>query len=537
MKKLLALLLALTVLLCACGNDPEPSTDATEKTTAPTEATTAPTEESTEPSEESTAPSEESTAPSEESTAPSEESTAPSEESTAPSEETTEPSEETTVPSLPAMGTTETYVLAGLSYTLTGNFEEVFQDETSASYASENLSVDVAFGAMTEVGEGITDSAAFAQYFYDEFFGLVEDAFDEVDEVILDERNGVSYIFVHNEAEPQTVVVGFYVCGEVGWSIGISGFEPDLDVENMIDMATSGVIDESAIPELPGEDDDPLVPEEGEPMELTFCGLTFVLDTSFNEDFRDTYYTGYSNNAITVEVVCEALASLGGKVTNSQEYAEYFGTEWGEALGEVSYGVAGDLHYVTIDADMFDQTAVYGFYVSGDVGWMLCAVSALPELTDRLTEIATGGTIDEASIPVIEVPELPEPSETLSYKGLTLTLPGVATPTYVDESYLYFTYDGWDFDMGAGTQEELPEPVADSAALAAQQALLYDGLWDSVSVDICNGTSYVHCQDEDGFAMILSCYVSGDNWWTVSSMDYFEDVENIIELVTVATVD
>ncbi len=498
MKKLFALLLALAMLLCACGSASEPSTGATEKTTAPTE-------ESTEPSEESTAPSEESTAP----------------------------SEETTVPTLPSMGTTETHELAGLRYTLTGNFEEVFKDDFSASYMSENLSVDVGIGAMADADPSIADSAAFAQYFHDEMSGFVGEDYDEV---VIGQRNGVSYVLMIAEEEPHTMVMGFYVCGEVGWTIGLSGFEPDLDVESMIDMATSGVIDESAIPELP-EEDAPQSPEKGDPMELTFCGLAFLLDTSFVEDFRDTYYTGYSNGAISVEVSCEALSSLGGKVTNSQEYAAYFATEWGSSLGEVSYGLAGEIHYVVLDAKMFNQTAVYGFYVSGDVGWMLCAVSGEAELKDRLVEIATGGTIDEASIPVLDVPTLPDPSETISYKGLTLTLPGVATPTDVDASFLYFTYDGWDFEVGAGTQNELPDPVADGAGLAAQQALLYEGLWDSVSVDICNGTSYVCCQDADGFAVILACYVSGDNWWTISTMDYFENVEDIIELLTVATVD
>ena len=89
MKKLVALLLALTmvVAMAACGQD-EPA-----PTTAPTEGSTAPSTEPTESSEETTAPSEESTAPSEPATAPSDAVTEPSEETTAPTEESTAPSE------------------------------------------------------------------------------------------------------------------------------------------------------------------------------------------------------------------------------------------------------------------------------------------------------------------------------------------------------------------------------------------------------------------------------------------------------------
>ncbi len=101
MKKLLALLLALTMVMAmaACGQDePAPSTAPSEETTAPSEPATVPSDAVTEPSGETTAPSEPATAPSDAVTEPSGETTAPSEPATAPSDAATEPSEETTVP-------------------------------------------------------------------------------------------------------------------------------------------------------------------------------------------------------------------------------------------------------------------------------------------------------------------------------------------------------------------------------------------------------------------------------------------------------
>lgn len=365
MKRVFSLILALTLLLSACaGSNP---TDTT-------------------------------------SSGPSAEPTAPSGETTAPTEASTAPGEESTVPTLPSQGTVQTHTLCGLTFTLDGTFEQITDQPDYATYHSDKISVEVSFGSMAELGEEICTSEALAGYFYDKAASAMGEDFEEI---LQSEQGGVSYVLMRGGEIVRTLVYGFYVCGDVGWTVAVNGYEPDLDEQSMIDMATGGVIDEEAIPELP-------LPEDPGP------------DTQPPTENEET--------------------------------------------------------------DPF-------------------------------------------------VPELPEPGNVIAFRGLTLNLDTLAEPTDVSETMLCFTCDGRRYDITYGTMEELPAPAADSGVLAWQLQEVYLAMWEQVSVERRNDINYVSCRDEDDFSAAVACYVSGDRWWTISTMGYMEITDQVLDLLTGAVTE
>ena len=329
------------------------------------------------------------------------ESTAPGV-SSVPAESTvpTEPSAAPTQPSLPVQDTVQEWTLCGLTYTLIGSYEILSEEDCSIVHQGSNISVDVSFGALDQVDERVDSSESFARYMYHR----VDDLFsEEFTQITMERRGDVSYLLCQGGETVRTIVWGFYVCGDVGWTIGVNGYEPDLDLEQMITMAVSGVIDVGAVPE-------PSVPNDP-------------------------------------------------------------------------------------DADPTTPTE------------------------DDETD-----------------PRLPEPGNDITFRGLTLHMSQTGVPTFVDDSVLRFTCGDLNYRISSGSVAELDTPAASGDELAGWYQKLYEGSWDTVTISACNGNSYVMGRDEDGFTLVLGCYVSGGNWWLVETMAFMEDTLAAVEIVTCGSV-
>ena len=156
---------------------------------------------------------------------------------------------------------------------------------------------------------------------------------------------------------------------------------------------------------------------------------------------------------------------------------------------------------------------------------------------ERMIEMATSGVIYMSEIPEIKENELPEPSQDISFAGLTVHLDDVGTPIMVFDQSLTFTYGNYGFDIVVDTVENMGVEPADSAELAEHLKNQYEFMWGSVSVEVRDGVSYVLCQDEDGFTSVTGCYLNGDTVWMVSGMDYYEDLDMAIDVVVSGTID
>ena len=508
MKKLIAMLLALAMVfaLCACGADSKDDGDKTEGSTAP--------------SSEATEPSSEATEPSSEATEPSSEATEPSSEATEPSSEATEPSTE------PPLEPDHVVCYKGLYVHLSGGATPGDESDTGLYFTYNGVEYFIGTESAQDLGTDAQDSESLAQW--------VGTVFEEQGAVTTGVRNGVGYVICEDE-EGYKMVGGCYILGDTLWGVCTTVEDGDLDL--ILDVVTSGVIDESYVPDEPSDPTEPSFedPGVGDPVAYMFSGLEITLDNLFASDYADETMTCYSNGKIYVEIDFEPLSSWDNVFSDPEGYAAIFAEAFEMDVSQIQTKNATP--YLVVELPDFEEFAVYGFYVLGEVCWRVVAMSPDAADMERMIEMATSGVIYMSEIPEIKENELPEPSQDISFAGLTVHLDDVGTPIMVFDQSLTFTYGNYGFDIVVDTVENMGVEPADSAELAEHLKNQYEFMWGSVSVEVRDGVSYVLCQDEDGFTSVTGCYLNGDTVWMVSGMDYYEDLDMAIDVVVSGTID
>ncbi|MBQ9761927.1 MAG: hypothetical protein IJV82_02495 [Oscillospiraceae bacterium] len=672
-KRLLALILALG-LLCGCFAGCEGGKNENPTIQPSAEASTGASEPSTEGTE-ATEPSGGITEPSATVTAPTGETVIPP---TEPPTQTTDapPSTDLTQDPTEEPAGHRDY-LSGLSFSLIGQFQELSRQDDYASFHLEDVNVAVSRSSMAEeVGEGITTSEEFAQYYHDVLFDTREQAFAEK---TLGEASGVHYILSREGQDVKVQVLGFYVQGNTGWIIAVSDYAGQMNVEDMIAMATSGAvdpdweetppedvdimsvtykglslildtsyekydngdpnmacygngstdvslsfgpvslwgedisdaatlaqrymafmgwtgditfedtngvstalytdaengyvlvygfylledacwivfaggniwdkedmiilvssggIDESQVPPLPGSPDS-MPPEEGGSQRIDFNGLLMDIGDSFELLYDEGNSIGYVDDAEnSLDLHFGPLVTWGRGITDSASFAEYYVENMGFFEGEVTIRHDGPVSYILNVND--GLIMVYGFYVHDQVGWEVCATTYEAKDEAAMIGLATGGQIDEARIPDIEIPVLPDPGDTIRYEGLTLRFPVEVNPVWVDKDYLTIAYgDNYigvsngmlgDYSETAQTGAELVQEFLDQWALE-----YYSDAW----VGEKNGVSYLVCRDGDSFTTVTGCYTDGSRLWMVDYSTYMDEaaLELAIDFVTCGTVE
>ena len=501
MKKLIAMLLALAMVfaLCACGADSKDDGDKTEDTTAP---------------------SSEATEPSSEATEPSSEATEPSSEATEPSSEATEPSSE------PPLEPDHVVCYKGLHVHLSGGATSGDESDTGLYFTYNGVEYFIGTESAQDLGTDAQDSESLAQW--------VGTVFEEQGAVTTGVRNGVGYVICEDE-EGYKMIGGCYILGDTLWGVCTTVEDGDLDL--ILDVVTSGVIDESYVPDEPSDPTEPSFedPGVGDPVAYMFAGLEVTLDNLFEPAYVDDTMASYTNGKIYAEIVFEPLSNWDNAFSDPESFAAFFAEMLEEDPSVIQTNNA--VPYLAMELPDFGEYAVYGFYVMNNACWRVVAMSPDAADMERMIEMATSGVIYMSEIPEIKENELPEPSQDISFAGLTVHLDDVGTPIMVFDQSLTFTYGNYGYDIVVDTVENVGVALEDSAALAEYLRGEYESMWGSVSVEVRDGVSYVLCQDEDGFTSVTGCYLNGDTVWMVSGMDYYEDLDMAIDVVVSGTID
>lgn len=161
----------------------------------------------------------------------------------------------------------------------------------------------------------------------------------------------------------------------------------------------------------------------------TCSGLVIYLPADFEVgySYADSLYC--YTDTYHVEVVCGPISDIDSGIRNASDFADYY--EY-QISGYYDYerGTNNGVPYILIYEEYYDQTLVYGFYVSDGYGWMTAAYVYGEGDVETLITYATNCEIDGDAVP--------EP--TYSYDE------------YEDYEDYEDYYDDDEYDSGGGTQ-------------------------------------------------------------------------------------
>lgn len=245
-------------------------------------------------------------------------------------------------------------------------------------------------------------------------------------------------------------------------------------------------------------------------------GVSLVLPKDMTEQDRAVDYVVYTGSDMDVVIASYLLSDYADGLTSSQKFAEHFQSVMAEDYKELTLAHRAQVYYTAGVLKESDEYEINGFYVAADHGYIVTVYAEdKSAFQAQMIQIATGALIDETVVPAMPGQDPYEGTTTPSYEGITVYLDQAVTLSeemedgcdYENERMILSLYSGsLDTDWG---DFETPADMA-----AAYSELLAD-IWDQTSVGVKNGRKYVLCQNDDGFTMVMGCYIKNDTWWEV----------------------
>lgn len=301
------------------------------------------------------------------------------------------------------------------------------------------------------------------------------------------------------------------------WGCGLN------DVLNPTDSSTDSPgttvpsSEPSTLPSNPTADSsptDPSQPPVAVPVEYSLTGLWFQLDSSyqpgnFGQSFAN-YYNGQIHVSVNWETMPHGLSDATGYI---QSYAASQQPLW----SSVRVFEENSVTMVLCSSGQGRYMALGVYICKGMVGRIMAEGTGLSD-EQLLIQIVSSGRIVAEEVPgQNQQPE--NGSQYVSFGGLQLQ---ISDRYQVSEDALSVFCSHGDTGILICFDNLANYPDGFTAQqIAAQNALLYQGVWEHIEVD----GSTVRMYDSNGKARILVYYMQGQTLWEVSAGGTFSDAQ------------